>query len=445
MHTTVPQARRLRVLLIAEAANPSWVSVPLVGWSHAYALSKVTDAHLVTQVRNVAAIRETELLADSQFSAINTESVLRPARKVAELLGAGGGKAWTILSAVTSLTYPRFEQLTWERFGAQIRRGDFDIVHRITPLSPTTPSPMASWCRRAGVPFIIGPLNGGVPWPAGFDAARRKEREWLSYVRDAYRLLPGYRSTRRDAAALLIASRDTWRQMPRQFHDKCIYLPENGIDPSRFSVRRTRRAGRPIKAVFLGRLVPYKGADMLLEAAEPLLKTGRLTLDIIGDGPQMPLLRQRVASGELGDAARLVGWVAHDQVQQRLADADVMTFPSVREFGGAVALEAMAVGTVPIVMDYGGTGELVTDRTGYRLPMGPREQIVRQLRELLAHLAENPGEIDRKSGAAYDRAHRLFTWDAKAQQVLAVYHWVLGNGPRPDFGMPFHEVEPTDV
>ena len=434
--------RRPRVLLMAASCNPEWVSSPLVGWSIADALRALVDAHLVTHVRNRDAILRAGLREGKDFTAIDSEAVARHAYTLATKLRGGEATGWTIWSALNSLTYPHFERLVWDRFGPRVRAGEFDLVHRITPMSPTTPSTVAARVRAAGVPFVVGPWAGGLPWPKGFDAERRREREYLSYVRDAHRLLPGYHATRRHASAIFLASREGFRQMPWSYRAKCFYLPENAIDPARFTKQRTRKARQPIRALFLGRLVPYKGADMLLNAAAPLVRAGAMTVDVVGDGVQMSELRALVERENIAHGVRLAGWVDHKKVQDWLADADLFTFPSIREFGGAVALEAMAVGLVPAVVDYGGLGELVTPKTGFLLPLGTRPQIVERLRSLLTHLCEHPEEIDAKSPAAMRRAREQFVWPAKARQIVQVYDWVLGRrGEKPHFPIPTPDLD----
>jgi glycosyltransferase involved in cell wall biosynthesis len=430
--------RRPRVLLIVEGCNPDMISVPLVGFNQAREIAKLAQVHVVTHWRNRDALtrvgwREGK---DADFTCIDTEKLNKFAWWLGERI-SGRGKGWTLQAALYTPIYYYFEHLVWKQFGRRIAAGEFDLVHRLVPLSPTVPSTLAQKCFKAGVPFIVGPLNGGVPWPKAFDQARRKEKEWLSYVRGAFRLLPGFRTMRKSAAAILVASRDTLQQMPALDRKRCFYLPENAIDPARFSLRRTHRAKKPIKVVFLGRLVPYKGPDMLVEAAAPLVRSGDVTVDIIGDGPMMQELTALVRKLGAQDGIRLPGWVEHSKVQEWLAKSDVFAFPSVREFGGAVALEAMAVGAVPIVLDYGGPAELVTEKTGYRVPMGDREQIVERFRAILAELAQNPQEIENRSQAALRRARELFTWEEKARRTLKIYQWVLNPaGERPSFPMP---------
>lgn len=419
--------------MIAEACNPEWVSVPLVGWSHYRALSRVCKAHLVTQIRNRDALLRAGLIEGTDFTAIDSEKVAAPIHKLAGLLRGGAGKGWTTKMALSALAQPYFERVLWQRFSDRLKAGEFDVVHQLTPLSPTLPARTAKRCGKIGVPFAWGPLNGGVPWPKEFDAARRQEKEWLTYVRGIYKLLPGYRSTRKHARAILIGSRDTFSQMPVRYHSKCFYVPENAIEPQRFAKRRARRAGDgPVRAIFVGRLVPYKGADMLIEAAAPLIKAGRLTIDVIGDGPDMASIKKRIETDHLA-GVRLAGWVKHTEVQNWLAGADVFTFPSIREFGGGVALEAMAVGLPCLVPDYGGLGELVTDASGWKLPMGDRATLVTRLRDQLTALCDDPARIDQKGDAAYERAHSRFTWDVKARQTLSIYRWMLGRVEKPHF------------
>ncbi len=62
----------------------------------------------------------------------------------------------------SSISYYYFEYLVWKKFGGRIRAGEFDLVHRITPVSPTVQSLLVAKCARYRVPMIIGPLNGGV-------------------------------------------------------------------------------------------------------------------------------------------------------------------------------------------------------------------------------------------------------------------------------------------
>ena len=424
-----------KVLVIAEAANPEWVSVPLVGWSMYNALRDVAEVHLVTQVRNREAILRAGLVEGEDFTSIDSEAVARPMWKLGNMLRMGKGKGWTTTTAINAVVYPYFERLIWKQFGARIRAGEFDIVHRVTPLTPTAPSSIARRCAKAGVPFVMGPLNGGVPWPAGFDSERRREREWLSYVRGAYKALPGRTATLKSASAILTGSKFTQSEIPAQHQKKCVYLPENAVDMTRFTQAATQSGTLPLRACFIGRLVPYKGPDMLIEAAAPLLADGRLSLEFIGDGPMQDQLTALVDTLGVAEAVTFHGWIDHKDIAQIASHCQLMTFPSIREFGGGVVLEAMAMGLVPVIVDYAGPGELLIEGTGYKVPIGSREEIITAFRAQLEEILSNPEALPgvAQTAQAYLASH--FTWPAKAQQVREVYDWALNR--REDRPEPF--------
>jgi glycosyltransferase involved in cell wall biosynthesis len=85
----------------------------------------------------------------------------------------------------------------------------------------------------------------------------------------------------------------------------------------------------------------------------------------------------------------------------------------------------MALGLVPVVVDYGGPGELVSDGAGFKIKMAPRQQLIQEFRDRLDWLADNPTELRRIGLSVRARVEQQFTWSAKARQVAALYSRIL--------------------
>ena len=427
--------RRLRVLVLAELCNPEWVSGPLVGYNHALALSQLVDVHIVTHTRNQEAFGRSSwprshLTCVDVGAFEHAQSWLRQDLfKVDHTT-----QMFTLLGIPFYLLY---ERLIWQRFGDEIRAKRFDIVHRITPVSPVVPSPMAHYCARSDVPFVLGPINGGLPWPKGYANAFHKEREWVSNVRALYKYAPFIPSTWRNSAALLVASRTTWEEIPVRYRNKCYYVPENGIFENTISQEPRERSGGPLRIVFVGRLVPLKCVDVAIRGAAPLIRDGLAVLDIVGDGPERSYLENVASEERIADKTTFYGWISsHQQTLEIVSSAHVLAFPSIREFGGGVVVEAMALGVVPIVMAYGGPAELVDASSGYRLPLASSKETEQQICTVLRDLASNRELWRTLSNGSMRRIREHFTWESKARMSHRIYRHLLGLAPRPELAVP---------
>ncbi|MGA8088012.1 MAG: glycosyltransferase family 4 protein [Terracidiphilus sp.] len=310
------------------------------------------------------------------------------------------------------------------------------MVLRVVPLTAVLPSPFAYFLRKGPIPFVIGPLNGGLPWPTGFSQLK-KQKEWISGLRKAYRLLPFARSTYRHASAIIAASSQTYAEFAK-YRDKLFFVPENGIDPSICcgDSRRSPELGAPLELIFVGGLVPRKACDLALRAAAPLLQNDSARFTVVGDGPERDRLQQLTVSLGIEKAVTFCGWLSHTEALGRLQSADVLVFPSVRDFGGGVVFEALAGGTVPIVVDFGGPGDIVLPQIGYKVPLTNEADMVMRMQEILVDLAADRDLLNglRREGMAY--AKERLTWDAKAQCTTRVLNWAVGRGLKPDLVPP---------
>lgn len=424
---------RLRVLILAPSCNPEGISVPFVGYSHAAALAKIHDVTLVVGSPNEVKVRR----AKGPFCTI--EVVRMPVlERLQEWIFRHIFRSNFDSQAVTALAYPfsvAFEWCAWRQLRGRIYEGEYDVVLRVLPLTVVLPSPFAFFLRKGPIPFVIGPLNGGLPWPPGFSQLE-KQREWVSSLRDLYRYLPFASSTYRSAAAIIAASSQTCAEFAG-YRDKLFFIPENGVSRSLCTDDlRSKESESKLELVFVGGLVPRKACDLALRAAAPLLRSCLARFTVLGDGPERNHLEQLVKSLGIEKNVVFCGWVSHAEVLGRLRSADVLVFPSVRDFGGGVVFEALATGTVPVVADFGGPGDIVHPEVGYKVPPTNESELIAQMERILMELAHNQDLLEqlRRHGMAY--ARERLTWEAKAEDTTRILHWVLGSGPKPDLQPP---------
>jgi glycosyltransferase involved in cell wall biosynthesis len=421
---------RLRVLVLAPSCDPEDISIPYVSYCHAAALAQLHDVTLVVG----SPVEEPVHRAKALFHAIEVVRTPQLDRTFA-LCFRKIFRSNYDSQLLTAFRYPfsiAFEWQAWRQLRQRIVGGQFDVVLRLLPMTPVMPSPFAFFLRKGPIHFVIGPLNGGLRSAPGFSQPD-KQREWINFgFRKLSRLLPFARSTYRHAAAIIAASSHMRAQFAAH-RDKLFFVPENGIAPCQcVADSRSPKPGAKLELIFVGGLVRRKACYLGVRAAAPLLRSGLAHFTIIGNGPEQSRLEELVKSLGIEKNVSLPGWLSHAEVLKSLRSADVVLLPAIREGGGGVVFEALANGAVPVILDWGGPGDIVHPDVGYKVPPSNEDEVVMQLTRILTELARNRNLLNslRQQGMSY--ARECLTWDAKAQATTQVLNWVVRGGPKPD-------------
>jgi len=426
--------KKLKVLLIIEQCNPEWASVPLVGYCFYHYISQHVDTALVTHERNRPALEKAH--PDRDITYIAESNFIKNYYALAEKLSKLKERViWPLYHTLTYPVYGEFNRLVYSKVKESILRGDYDVVHAITPMMPRYPVMTIKACKNT--PFILGPVNGGVPFPKGFQTVARQEFSDFNFLRLVGRfIIPGYRETYTKADYILAGSTYTLNLIKDLFsikNEKIELFYENGIANSFLkeaeNISEIKTIDRAkINLLFVGRLVPYKGADMLIEAIgrlEPSTKAN-IQLTVVGDGSERNAIEQQVKKLNLGELVEFTGWVKQDETRKYYNNSDIFCFPSIREFGGAVVMEAMANGLPCIVVNNGGIGEYVSDDTGFRINPVSKEFVVQELKRCIELLVHNKALRQTMSLKAIQRA-KEFSWNAKAEAIIGIYNKVVAN------------------
>ena len=243
------------------------------------------------------------------------------------------------------------------------------------------------------------------------------------------------------AAAVIAISESVVPQLTRLSTGKCrmVRIP-NGVDVDdyREPVARPSELSPAIRPrgyfLFLGRLVPRKGVDLLLDAFSRIAATTDADLVIAGTGAEEAGLRARVAASGLGERVHFVGVVQSGVKTYLLQNALCAVIPS-RTYEGSslVVLESYAAGLPVIATRIPGLMEVVEhDRTGLLVPPESSPDLAQAMAALAADrvLAPQLGDTARRIVQASD-------WSNIADRHLELYAEVSGGRTAPNRSSSF--------
>ena len=170
-------------------------------------------------------------------------------------------------------------------------------------------------------------------------------------------------------------------------HWEKLHVVHCGVDVAEFTADADPRQPNTAPEILtVGRVVPVKGQALLVEALAELAARGidaRLT--IVGDGPQLPELRDRARGLGIADRVAFEGAVGQDAVRGYYERADVFALPSFAEGLPVVLIEAMAMGLPVVASRITGIPELVEEGVSGRLVVpGRGDQLVDALAALVS-------------------------------------------------------------
>jgi glycosyltransferase involved in cell wall biosynthesis len=206
-----------------------------------------------------------------------------------------------------------------------------------------------------------------------------------------------------------------------------VHLVPNAIDPSGLAGRtRTCNTDRPLKLIYVGRLVRTKGLFEIIEAMVELKRTGHVFgLCIAGEGPDQAALMAASQTAGLGDRIRFLGRVFAERKWRLWLDSDVFVLPSYMEGLPYSLLEAMAAGCVPVTTPVAAIPDVMRDQE-HGLFVPPKDASA--LAVAVAALDDDRAGLFRMAEAARRRALEHYTVARLADDFRKLYQGCLDRG-----------------
>jgi glycosyltransferase involved in cell wall biosynthesis len=293
------------------------------------------------------------------------------------------------------------------------------IIHQTEPNSP-----VATRWTSARFRNVFGPINGNIYYPKAFrkfETPFARIRRLLHFplqilnrvfwrgIQNADLVLAaGGERTVRSLRAAGVSRSQIYETLDCGIPNSLSEVP---YAPSRASIGRF---------IHFGRLVFHKGTTLAIEAVAKA--NASVTLDIVGRGPELTRCKDLAKSLGVEDRVRFLDWYENrDDLIASFQNYCGIILPSIEDANGIVVQEAMAVGLVPVCLDWGGPQLLIEDGvSGYLVPPDGLDEISTGMSQCLNRLAGDLEVVTAMSAKAKARAAG-WKWTQLASDWVGCY------------------------
>ncbi len=407
-----------KVLLSAYACSPFRGSEPGNGWS--WATNLAAFGYQVWCFTNVEDKKEIlEAKEKLGFDNLHFVFVELPFELDKKLLDTASKKIY-------------FHYMAWQKIAAKLaiklhKEVHFDIAHHVTFGSLQQGSFI--W-KVPGVKKIFGPVGGGqaaLPLlKEYFGKWWKTERIRNSISSMGLQFSRNFRNTVLKSDYVLVTNTDTLNMalaVKNCDPKKILFVPDTAVPKVMEKIERVNRVpGIKLKLVWVGRMLPRKGLNLVLDALSYVPPHVDYSLTIVGGGECFPLIDGWIDQYGL-DRNRLIvlGQIPFFEVIDEYKKADVFVFCSLRDSYGAQLTEAMAFGLPVVALNIHGVTVGVPDNCGIKVTPVSKEQTVKDIAAAIVKMHDDTAFRLQCSENAYRHSVNN-TWENRIKEVTDKFY-----------------------
>lgn len=396
----------MKVLVSAFACLPNVGSEGGVGWRWAEEWAREHEVVVITDI--------------SRRPAIEAHLAAHPAAQPRFIYFRPVWLRWMPLNSLTAQLLYQFWQIALLSFVRRLHTKErFDLAHHVSYGVFRQPSLIG----HAGIPLVFGPVGGGedAPWELKRSLGRAERlRELLRSLLNRFaRIDPLLRWGLQGCALILAKTGDTARALPAGFAARTQVALEIGTLPRAGVGPRQAPAGRPLRLLYAGRLLGWKGIHLGLAAVARARARGiALELHVVGSGPYETQLHRLAGRLDLGDAVHWFASMPQHELFDKYRDMDAVLFPSLHDSSGNVVVEALSFALPVICLDLGGPADIVTDASGCVVRTAGLDEtgVVMAMAAAIERLASDRAGYERLSAGALARSSEL-DWSRQVARI----------------------------